>query len=307
MKLAVALVLVAVTSASAAADVAIVKGGPSGNHRGLADGALGEAGKAMAVCWRAKTSGALRVAVTVAADGAVAAKPITKGAAAQCAAGILAVWTVPGGAWKGEVEIGAAAATPDLAATIQQQLVARSAPMKACQSKAPGKAGSAAIKMKIASDGSIGEVAVASKLGAELDKCVALAVASVRIAPTGAATAVSYQLSIAFAGKDEVAPSGGNTGPGAGATVGGGLGAAAVEDGIKQARAQLERCVDRAATQGKRAVVRFTIRGDGTAKNVVIKESTGITKADACIEQAFGAATFPKAEAETKVNLPLAF
>jgi hypothetical protein len=292
--------------ATARADVAIVKGAPP--DRALSEGALGEAGKAMAVCWRAKVNGTLRIAIAVAADGTVAAKPISKGAAAQCAAGILAVWSVPGGAWKGEVEIGAAgAASPDLATTIQQQLVARSAPIKACQSKAPGKAGSAAIKMKIATDGSIGDVAVASKLGPELDKCVALAVTAIRIAPTGAAGAVSYQLSIAFAGKDDAPAPGGNDAPPAGATVGGGLDGAQVEAGIKKVRGRIAQCVDADAVRGKRAVVRFTIRTDGTAKNIVVKESSGDPKTDTCIEKGFTGVTFPTAASETKVNLPLSF
>ena len=202
-------------NAGEAVNFTIVKGGPPGAGKGLAAGALAEAGKAMAVCWRAPVKGAVRVAVQVDADGAVTASAISKGAAAQCAAGILAVWTVPGGAWKGEVEIGAAAATPDLAATIQQQLLAASAPIKACQARAPGKAGSAAIKMKIASDGTIGDVAVTSKRGDELDKCVSRAVAAIKLAPTGASGAVNYQLAIAFSGKDTGAPppSGGDDRP----------------------------------------------------------------------------------------------
>ena len=112
----------------------------------------------------------------------------------------------PGGVDR-EVEIGAgAAAAPDLAATIQQQLLAASGPIKACQARAPGKAGSAAIKLRIAADGTIGDVTVSSKLGDELDKCVARAVAAIRLAPTGAAGAVNYALAIAFAGKDSAAP-----------------------------------------------------------------------------------------------------
>ena len=304
----VALTVLVTTAATATADLAIVKGGPKPSGRGLAEGALGEASKAMAVCWRAKVAGPVRIAVTVAADGAVAAAAVTKGAAAQCAAGILAVWTVPGGAWKGEVEIGAGgAASPDLATTIQQQLVARSAPIKACQSKAPGKAGSAAIKMKIAPDGTIADITVASKLGAALDACVAGAVAAVKLAPTGAASPVSYQLSIAFAGKADAPAPAGTHAAAAGAPVGGGLDGKQVEPGIAKARDRIARCVDPAAVAGKRAVVRFTIRPDGTAKNIVVKESSGDAKADACIAKAFTDLTFPAAGDETKVNLPLAF
>lgn len=297
----------------ASADVVIVKGAP--RDRGLAEGALAEAGKAMAVCWRAPTAGAVRVAVTVAGSGAVTAKAISKGGAAQCAAGILAVWTVPGGAWKGEVEIGgAASATPDLASTIQQQLLAKSGPIKACQAKAPGKAGNASIKMKIAADGSIGDVAVASKLGDELDKCVRLAVAAITIAPTGAAGAVSYQLNIAFSGSAAGAGGGGGGGgAGAGAggdvagSVGGGLDGKQIADGVARGRAAIGKCVDAKVARGRTAVVRFTIRPDGTVKNIVVKESSGDAKVDDCIAKAWTAITFPAAGEESKVNLPLQF
>ncbi len=94
----VALLGLLVAPSLAASDVSSVKGGPPAAGKGLAAGALAEAGKAMGVCWRAPVKGAVRVAVEVAGDGAVTASAISKGAAAQCAAGILAVWTVPGGA-----------------------------------------------------------------------------------------------------------------------------------------------------------------------------------------------------------------
>lgn len=296
--------------AMAAADVSIVKGGPPAAGKGLAAGALAEAGKAMAVCWRAPVKGAVRVAVQVDGDGAVTASAISKGAAAQCAAGILAVWTVPGGAWKGEVEIGAAAATPDLAATIQQQLLAASAPIKACQVRAPGKAGSAAIKMKIASDGTIGDVAVSSKLGDELDKCVTRAVAAIKLAPTGASGAVSYQLAIAFSGKDAgagaAAPVGGDDRPPPpDGSVSGALGASQVQAAVGPLRERIAKCAGKVA--GQRALVRFTVRADGTVKNIVLKEPSGVAKLDGCIKDTLGAASFAKAGDETKVSLPLAW
>lgn len=303
---AVAAVL-ALAAPAARADVAIGKGTPP--DRALADGALAEAGKAMAVCWRVKPAGPIKVAIAVAGDGAVTAKALTKGNAAQCAAGILAVWSIPGGAWKGEVEIGATgAASPDLATAIQQQLAARSAPIKACQQHAPGKAGNAAIKMKIATDGHIGDVAVASKLGDELDKCVARAVAAIALAPTGAAGPVAYQLSVAFSGKADATPPAGDPAGGAGApSIGGGLSAAQVEGGLKKVRERIGKCVDPAAARGKHAVVRFTIRTEGTPKNIVVKESSGDPAIDACVEKGFVGVTFPTAGEETKVSLPLGF
>jgi hypothetical protein len=288
----------------AAADVSIVKGGPPTAGQGLAGGALAEAGKAMAVCWRAPVKGVVRVAVQVDAAGAVTSSAISKGAAAQCAAGILAVWTVPGGAWKGEVEIGAAAAAPDLAATIQQQLLAASAPIKACQGRAPGKAGSAAIKLRIAPDGTIGDVAVTSKLGDELDKCVGRAVAAIKLAPTGAAAAVSYQLAIAFSGKDSAAPppSGGDPRPPDG-SVSGALSAGLLEAAVGPLRDQMAACGGKVS--GKRALVRFTVRADGTVTSIVIKEPSGAAKHDGCIKDTLGAARFGGSGGETKVSLPL--
>ncbi|MBK9036653.1 MAG: TonB C-terminal domain-containing protein [Myxococcales bacterium] len=304
------LVALALGAAPATADVTIVKGGPGGDPRALADGALAEASKAMAVCWRVPTKGAVRVAVTVAADGGVIARAVSKGAAAQCAAGILAVWTIPGGAWKGEVEIGAGAATtPDLASTIQHQLLAASAPIKACQARAPGKAGAAAIKMRIAPDGAIGDVAVTSKLGDALDACVARAVVAIKLAPTGAAGAVNYQLAIAFSGTATAPtppPTGGSQPPPTGSTSGD-LPPTQVQAGLVPVHKRIVTCVGTTSVAGKRAEVRFTIRADGTVKNIVLKDASGVAKLDGCVKEALSKAAFAKAAGETKVQVPMSW
>ena len=54
-------------------------------------------------------------------------------------------------------------------------------------------------------------------------------------------------------------------------------------------------------------MVRFTIRGDGTVKNVVLKEASGVAKIDGCIKDALGKAAFPTSAGETKVSVPLAW
>ena len=306
-----AVLSVLLLAAPAAADVTIVKGGPRGDGRGLADGALAEASKAMAVCWRAPTKGPVRIAVTVAAGGAVTARAVSKGAAAQCAAGVLAVWTVPGGAWKGEVEIGAGtAAAPDLATAIQKQLLAESGSIKACQTRAPGKAGTATIKLRIDSDGSIGAATVASKLGADADACIERAVLAIKLRPTGAAAAVNYQLAVAFSGHDGGTATPPTTTdeprpPPEGSTAGE-LSPGQVQTVVTAVRARIATCAGDAA-RGKRAVVRFTIRGDGTVKNVVLKEASGVAKLDGCLKDALGKAAFPTSAGETKVSVPLAW
>ena len=58
---------------------------------------------------------------------------------------------------------------------------------------------------------------------------------------------------------------------------------------------------------GQRALVRFTVRADGTVKNIVLKEPSGVAKLDGCIKDTLGAASFAKAGDETKVSLPLAW
>ncbi|MEZ4403068.1 MAG: hypothetical protein R3B06_23800 [Kofleriaceae bacterium] len=296
---------------AASAEVTIVKGGPSAAGRGLAEGALGEAARAMAVCWRAPTTGPVRVAVAVGKDGAVTASAVTRGPAAQCAAGILAVWTIGGGPWKGEVDVGVGEpAAPDLATAIQQQLLAASGPIKACQAQAPGKAGPAQIKMKISPDGSIGGIVVASKLGAGLDGCVARAVAAIRLKPTGAIGAVNYQLAVAFSGAAVAAapPAGGGAtaAPAAQGSVSGPLAPGQLEASVAAARAKLVACGKGKAT-GSQAVVRFTVRADGTVKNVVLKTPSGVGAVDTCLQQVVGTLTFPATTGESKVVLPVGF
>jgi hypothetical protein len=51
-------------------------------------------------------------------------------------------------------------------------------------------------------------------------------------------------------------------------------------------------------------VTRFTIRPDGTTKNVVIKEAIGDKGIEACLVGVFKSLTFPAGDAETKVQYP---
>src|SRR4051812_19860691 len=95
----------AVASAPALADVTIVKAGPHGDVRPKVEAALRDVERAMTVCWRGTPPPSVRIAVAVNPDGVVDAIHLSKGGAAQCAAGILAVWTLPGGPWSGHVEI----------------------------------------------------------------------------------------------------------------------------------------------------------------------------------------------------------
>jgi outer membrane biosynthesis protein TonB len=305
MRLLVAAAAIVITTGAAAAEVTIVKGGPRAD-RGRAEAALADAAAAMGVCWRGKPPPKVRVKLAVTADGAVTATAVSKAGAAQCAAGVLAVWTLPAGPWNGEVEIGAGSAPQDLAATIQQGLLAKGASIKACQSKAPAAAGPVAIKMKIHPDGSITDVAVSSSLGAAIDGCVQKAVAAVRLDALPATAPITYQLAVAFAGKSEAgdvplpveAPDGGS--------VAGPLAVEDVKRVMTSSRARLLACGKKGKGKGT-VVTRFTIRPDGSTKNVVVKEPIGDAAIEACLVDAFKSLTFPTASAETKVSYPVAF
>ncbi len=295
--------------AGAAAAPAIVKGGPKAD-RPRVDAALTAAQMAMGVCWRGSPPAKVNVKITVAAGGAVTATAVTKGGAAQCAAGVLAVWTLPGGAWSGELEITAGSSPADLAATIQTQLLAQSGPIKACQSQAPTASGPVAIKMKIQPDGAITDVVVSSSLGAKIDGCVQKAVGAIRIEPTGSTAGITYQLAVAFTGKaaegdgGPVGPSGG--GDPDGGTIAGGLPVDDVRPVLTGARPKLIACGRKGSKKGK-VVTRFTIRPDGTTKNVVIKESIGDKGIEDCLIGVFKALTFPTGTGETKVSYPTAY
>jgi hypothetical protein len=222
---------------------------------------------------------------------------------------VLAVWTVPGGPWSGEVEVTAGAAEQDLASVIQQGLLSRSASIKSCQSKAPAAAGPVGIKMKIHPDGSITDVAISSSLGAAIDGCVAKAVAAIRLDAIGGSGPISYQLAVAFSGKG--ADAGGGAGPVAppdpdGGSVGGGLGSDQVKGVMVKARPRLLACGKKGKGKGV-VTTRFTIRADGTTKNVVIKTPIGDAAIEGCLVAAFKSLTFPTSAEETKVSYPVSF
>ncbi|HUQ03468.1 MAG TPA: energy transducer TonB [Kofleriaceae bacterium] len=297
-----------VPAVAAAGPASIVKGGPR-SDKAKVEAALNSAAGSMGVCWRKAPPPSVTVKLAIAADGAVTATAASKTAAAQCAAGVLAVWTLPGGAWSGEVEITTGSSAPDLSSQIQSQLLAQAAPIKACQSQAPIAAGPVQIKMKIHPDGKITDVVVSSSLGAKIDTCVQKAVTALRIDPIEAPTPVTYQLAVAFAGKD----AGGAGGPGGGGklpesdpeggSIAGGLPVDQVKPVMNAARPKIIACGRKGKGTGT-VVTRFTIRPDGTTKNVVIKEAINDKGIEDCLVGVFKALKFPAGEGETKVQYP---
>jgi hypothetical protein len=125
---------------------------------------------------------------------------------------------------------------------------------------------------------------------------------------------VKYSLAVAFAGKGEDAgPSGGGGGSGKlpendpeGGTIAGGLPVDQVAPVLKVARPKIIACGRKGSGKGK-VVTRFTIRPDGTTKNVVIKESIHDKGIEACLVGVFKSLKFPTGEGETKVSYPASY
>jgi hypothetical protein len=260
------------------------------------------------VCGRAATGAAgwtADVKVEVRADGSVKASAVGFAAAAQCAAGILAVWKVPGAAWAGTVRF-TGAASVDLSALIQGRLMERSASIKACQSKAPTAAGPVMIKMKVDPKGTLSNVEVSSSLGAAINTCVKGAVSALTLDAIPSRSPVTYALSVAFIGKPEgsgppppvEAPDGG--------TIAGSLGVDKVKTVMSAARTKLQACGKKGKGKGT-VTTRFTVRPDGTTKNVVIKTPIGDDAIEACLVDAFKSLEFPSSGDETKISYPVAF
>lgn len=289
-------------AAPASADVAVVKGDAL---RPKAAAALAEAERAMIVCWRGSPPATVRVALVVDGAGLVTATAVTPVRAAQCAAGVLAVWTVPGGDWRGEVEIASRIGADDLAGAISRQFSARGDVIRACQAAAPSAKGPVTIKVKVHPDGELTDIVAASKLGAKLNKCVEAAVAGLRLDPLAADEPVGYQLAVTFSGAS-TAPAAGSSGGDGGAppgSVSGPLDAINVQGVLKPARPKLAACM-----KGMKGTleVRFTIRAEGTTKNIVSKDATGTIIEQDCIKKIVAGLRFPGASGETRVVLPLA-
>lgn len=298
----------AATAAPAFADAKIIKLGPRGDDTGVAE-ALAEANEAMAVCGRGSVrdeTWSAEVKVEVHPDGTMRATPVGGGAISACAAGIMGVWQLPpSDGWAAVIRFTGARAV-DLSALIQGRFMERSAKIKACQSKAPSAAGSVTIKMKVQPSGAMTDVEVTSSLGAALNGCVKDAVKSITLDKIPTRSPIGYALSVAFAGK------GADSGPPPpveapdGGTVAGGLDVNAVKTVMSGARTKLQACGKKGKGKGV-VTTRFTVRPDGTTKNVVIKQGIGDAAIEACLVAAFKDLSFPSSGDETKISYPVKF
>lgn len=313
--LSVAMVLWAATPARADG-ARVISGGPAGKSPELSGAIDGMRAGALSVCWRGKRDATVRVAVKVGRGGQITASTHRSGGAVgQCAAGVLAVQTLPGAGYDAVIEIpttaGSGAARS--AETIDADLASHRPALEACAGDATGQV---AIKFLIQADGRISDPkVVSSSLGKPTaEACMTRLLASRSLRPAPGSKPLYYTLVLALGGGGSATAGGTSAAGGLTPKKDGPIGADVLTKVMNGARPKMTACYDRVARtkKGLAGVVwlRFTIRDDGTTRNVAIKESTLRNDAvEGCLVKVGQSLRFPseKGRAKTRVFYPVSF
>jgi len=311
--------LLAWLAAPAAAEPVTVSGAPAADRDAIV-GAIEQARTLMAPCWRRKPPATVTVALSVAASGEVVkATAKTRGAAAQCAAGLLAVATLPATAkpWKGTVALASASEdkSRDLVA-VNDRLASHRDAFFACQQKAPAFAGKVKLRVTVRQDGAISavrsDVVEGGKDGQAVAGCVAVAARAIKFDAIGQES-LNYDLTIPFPGGGAGA-SGSGGGGSAAAPVGtdpslqpskkGPLDDDEVTGALRPRLGALAKCTKGRAARGK-VTVRVAIAASGKATAKIKSSEIGDTTIEGCLLKVLQATTFRAASGETVLIVPL--
>jgi TonB family protein len=312
--------LLALAGPAHAGGAAIARGGPSGKARTQLVRALdGLRSSALAVCWRGDVN-KVKVELFVAASGVVARAVHRSGdAVGQCAAGVLAVQRLPkaGKSYRALVVLDArssARAGGRTSAMITEDLVSYRPALQRCYDQSGiKKSGPIAVRFVIQPDGRIVDPRVEQAFAPAVDACVVRALQRARLRAVSGGKAVSYALTMQLSPGGGTAAAVGSAGAGAPQPKKHGpIPASVLSDVMKQAMPTFQACARQA--KGKElagtAVVRFTIRADGTTRNVKIKKSDlGAPRVERCLVKTAGKLRFPaeKGRAKTRVFYPFRF
>jgi outer membrane biosynthesis protein TonB len=260
----------------------------------------------MTVCWQRKPPAQIKVALVVGADGTVTkATAKTKGAAAQCAAGILAVSTLSvEKAWKGTIAIepSSSSRTDDVAA-VEGALRSHSKELYACQSKAPDFEGTVALKLSVAANGTVTD-ASADADNKKVATCLAAAAKKLTLAAISAD--LTYTLNLSFSGAGSMPPAADSSidtslvpskkGP---------LEQDDLMPVISDAKPALQKCAKGAKARGK-VSVRVAIGSDGKVSSAKVKASElDDSKVEGCLVKVFKGLSFRNSSDETVVVYPM--
>lgn len=300
-----AIVLVALLASTASANPVSVTGAPM-LDKGATVASIENVRALMGVCWQKKPPATVKIAVSVSATGdVVKATAKTKGAAAQCAAGILAVSTLtpPAKAWKGTITIESAAGGKSAdAVAIHEDLAKHGDVLFACQAKQPDFAGTVKLTVTVAQDGTISEATAdpANIVG----KCAAGAAKKLALSPI-TSDQVTYTLSLNFQGGDDAAAPEGGGDPALAPSKKGPLEIDDLAPVLANKKAALGKCAKGTKARGK-VVVRLAIGGDGKVSSTKVKSSElDDATVEACFAKALGDLTFRVASGETVVLYPI--
>lgn len=300
-------------AAPAAAEKVKVSGGPRDASATIA--ALEQARTMMAVCWQKRPPARVKIAVSVAASGEVTkATAKTKGAAAQCAAGILAVSTLAPSAkaWRGTVDVETVAPGKGQdVQTIHAALGRHATSFFDCQQKAPAFAGKLTLRVTVEQSGTIAAVetrAGETTGGTAADAktvagCVAAVARPLRLDPI-TSPSVTYDLALTFNGGGTAAAGAPPADPALKPSKKGPLGAEQVAPPIRARHGELARCAKASRARGK-VVVRVAIAATGKAAAKIKSSELDDAKAEACLVKVLAGIAFPASTGDTVLHLPL--
>ena len=276
-------------SGTAAADgVSIASGGPkSAGDRALLVSAIGSISGELGVCFRGKRPRTVRIELNISASGEVArARQKSKGAVAQCVAGVLAIQTLRvRGAYSVTVDVPTSrgAASSELV-DVDADLKTHAKALNGCYKKAAKKRknlkGRVVLRFLIKPDGSIIEPEIQSSTlsSPAVENCLVSELGSIKVSerPGGKTLAMSFALQFD-----------GRSGSGAQMASGdtsnqpqkrGPLEGKVITRVMTSHKNEFSACYDKVVRKNPslagRVVLRFTIRGDGSVRNVKVRETS---------------------------------
>jgi TonB family protein len=273
--------------------------------------ALSAIAPALRVCWRGSPPARVTVAIEVDRRGRITRAAAERGgAAAQCAAGILAVHELaPGAAWTATLRIDTATpAEVDLHAELRRH----QSTLQRCGGDARGTVG---LRFLIHADGRLGDAEVVRSTvnDAPVHRCLTRTIETLRIAERPGGKTVSYTLEVGLGGKATTtapAPKKGSDSPGPSKK--GPVEGPVIQAGVSRLSDRFARCYRKRSDKNARGyvMIRFTIRADGTVRNVKVRKSTlGDQRVEACVVGVGKDLRFPgeTGREETRVFYPISF
>jgi TonB family protein len=277
-----AFALVAIVSLGAShayGGIAISNGGPKKKaDKSKLKKALARLGPALEICWRGDRPDKVKISLTVAADGSVTkAKQKTKGAAAQCAAGVLAVHSLPATGSKYKAVVALPTEVLDIGAQIQSDLRGYHSALQAC---GDGTEGTVVLKFKIHPDGSVSKAKIESSTVGDkaVHKCLKKTINAATLTERPGGKVLGYSLNVNLPPASSKTASKSNTGGKMQPKKTGPRPADDISDVMNAKMGKFGACYKKRAKKKKNlsgsVVLRFTIRPAGTVRNVKVRETT---------------------------------